>query len=292
MRSLLFAPANHERRVRKLATCGADAVVLDLEDAVAQTEKGAARTGVIACLATLADATRCVRINAFPSGLAYLDLDAVVGADLDAIVLPKVESAEEVALVDSELERLERERGLRIGRVTVIALVETALGVLHADAIALQAPPRLRRLAFGPADYAAELGITPGPDGRELSWARSRLVAASYAGRLAPPLDGPFLDLQDANGLVADTRASRASGFRGRIVLHPNQLPGVHQGYSQAPPAELQRCRRIVEAFTDAEHHGDASLQVDGHFVDYPIYRQAREVLEQHEAHRTETRPT
>jgi citrate lyase subunit beta/citryl-CoA lyase len=284
MRSLLFAPANQPRKVRKLSICGADAAVLDLEDAVADSAKVDARAAIASGLSTMTGVTRCVRINGPESGLTGADLDASVSADLDVIVVPKVEAPEQLAAIDTALAHLEYRRGLPPGRIALIALLESARGVLRADTVALEAPDRLRRLAFGAADYAAELGLSPGSDGRELLWARSRIVAASHAARLDPPLDGPFLNLRDAEGLLADTRASRACGFRGRVVIHPDQLAAVHRGYSPTSAAELDRCRRIVTAFEAAERDGNASVQVNGMFVDYPIYRQARDALRQEKA--------
>lgn len=283
MRSLLFAPANHARRAARLGDFGADAAVLDLEDAVADAEKVAARSVVSAALAALSGPRRCVRINALTTGLAYGDLDAVVGEHLDAVIVPKVDGPEQLALVDAELSRLEGERGL--APIEVLPLVETALGFVRVDEIALRAPGRVRRLVFGLGDFSTELGLTVSPDGRELQYARSRIVTASHAARLDPPLDGPYLDIHDNDGLHADTVASRANGFRGRVVVYPGQVEPVHRGYSQVPEAELAKARRIVEEFATAEAGGIASIQVAGVFVDYPIYRRSIELIERHEAY-------
>lgn len=284
MRSLLFAPANDARKVARLDSFGADAVVLDLEDAVATEEKPAARAGAAAALPALTRGRRCVRVNGLTTGLTHTDLDAVVRPELDVVVLPKVDDANHLALVDAELSRLERDRGLPRGRIEVVPLLESALGVLRADTIALQAPARVRRLIFGLGDYSAQLGLDPSPDGRELLFARSQLVAASHAARLEPPLDGPFPNIRDNDALLADCRASRRLGFRGRVVVYPGQVDVVHRGYTEVAPDELDRARRIVAAFEAAESRGSAAIQVDGVFVDYPIYRHAKETVDRNDA--------
>jgi citrate lyase subunit beta / citryl-CoA lyase len=285
LRSLLFAPGNHPRKLEKVGSFGSDAIVLDLEDAVADAEKTAARETVRAALPTYAEPTIVfVRVNGAETGRLDDDARAVVGADLDGLMVPKVERPETLPELDRLLTALERERGLPEGHVRLLALVETARGLVRCEQIALAAPPRLLTLVFGLGDFSVDIGVDLTDDARELMYARSRVVVAARAARLRAALDGPYLDLQNAEGLVADTRHSRQLGFQGRVVVYPPQVEHVQRVYAELSPEEADRARRVVEAFEEAEAAGSASIQVDGRFVDYPIYMRAREKLRLYQA--------
>lgn len=282
VRTLLFAPATHERRLARLPSCGADATVIDLEDAVAAEEKVGARGLVPPALAAGGPGLRCVRVNGVDTGLLFDDLTAVVGPDLDAVVVPKVDSPDLLRIIDAQLGRQEAQLGLPPGSVGLFALVETAAGVQRAGEIAHGAPDRVRQLVFGLGDFSADIGVEPSEQGLELLYARSALVVASRAAGLPAPLDGPYLRLHDPEGLEADTRRSKALGLRGRVAIHPEQVAPVHRVISGLSDAELRRAQRVVREFERAESAGDASITVDGEFVDYPIYRHRLALLEQH----------
>lgn len=283
LRSFLFAPASHPRRVERVADFGADVVVLDLEDAVADADKVAAREVLAPALPRYRDVLAGVRVNALPTGLTFDDLEAAVRPGLDLIVLPKVEASEDLRLVDAHMARLEERAGLSPGAVGLVPIVETSLGIVEVDDIASKAPERVLTLMFGIGDYTVELGIDPTPGGEELVYPRSRVAVACKAAGLIAPIDGPFLELDDDSKLLADTRRARALGFQGRLVVHPRQVEVVHRGFCAIAPEELQRTRNIVAAFEAAESSGSASIAVEGRFVDYPIYRRAREKLARHE---------
>jgi citrate lyase subunit beta/citryl-CoA lyase len=222
-------------------------------------------------------------VNALSTGLTYGDLDAAVCPDLDAVVLPKTESPEHLRLMDSELLRLEKLRGVEPGSILLLPLVETAVAIMRAYEIASEAPTRTPRLIFGLGDFSVDIGVSLTEAGDELLYAKSKVVVASRAARLAAPLDGPFTEIHDVEGLRANTLRSRALGFRGRVIVYPGQVETANTVYSQAPEAEIIRYRKIVQAFEEAEADGSASIQVDGTFVDYPIYRRAAEVLAEHD---------
>jgi len=280
LRSLLFAPGNHPRKLEKVGTFDSDAIVLDLEDAVADAEKDAARGMVRAALPTYAGRSIVfVRVNGPDTGRMADDARAVVCPDLDGIMVPKIERPEVLPELDGLLRRLEREQRLPEGRVRLLALIETALGLVRCEEIALAAPPRLLTLVFGLGDFSTDIGVDLTPDATELLYGRSRVVVAARAGRLPPALDGPYLDLQNVEGLVADTLRSRQLGFQGRVVVYPPQVEHVQRVYADLPEEEAERARRIVEAFEQAEAAGSASIQVDGRFVDYPIYERAKQKL-------------
>jgi citrate lyase subunit beta/citryl-CoA lyase len=284
LRSMLFTPGNQPRMVAKVATFGADAVILDLEDAVPLAEKEATRPVVRAALPTLAGGPpRYVRVNALETGLTGGDLEAIVCADLDGLKLPKVETADDLLEVDRLLSDLESERGLPAGGIDLIPSIETARGVLNARSIA-EAASRARLLSFGAGDFCRDIGVRfTGnlwePDGLELLFARSQIVLASRAAGLEPPLDTVWLDIRDNAGLEQDARTAYRLGFQGKMAIYPGQVPIINAVFS--PTAEeIDYARRVVAAFEQAEAGGSASIAVDGRLVDYPIVIKARWVLE------------
>jgi citrate lyase subunit beta/citryl-CoA lyase len=285
LRSLLFAPGNHARKLEKVGGFGSDAIVLDLEDAVADAEKTAAREPVRAALPTYASPTIVfVRVNGAQTGRLEDDIRAVVSPDLDGLMIPKVESPETLTDVDRLVGDLEAERGLPSGHIRLLGLIETARGLVRCEEIALTAPPRLLTIVFGLGDFSVDIGVELTADATEVLYGRSRVVVAARAARLQPPLDGPWLDLQDIDGLVTDTLRSRQLGFQGRVVVHPPQVAHVLRAYSELSPEEAERAQRVVEAFEAAEATGSASIQVDARFIDYPLYARAKEKLRLYEA--------
>jgi len=285
-RSFLFAPANHARRVEKAFTLGADAVILDLEDAVAVAEKAAARPLAREALARPRKLRGYVRVNAMGTPWCYRDLVEVIGRGVDGVVLPKVESAADLHAVDWLIANLEREQELEVGSIDLMPLIETAAGIQRIDRIfqARSLRPysgrwRVRRALFGAGDYANDVGISPTLDEDELAHARARLVLASRGAGLEAPVDSPWFHLKEAAAFERALARSRRNGFQGRLCIHPDQVPVVNRAF--APSAEeVARAGRIVEAFKDAEARGLAAIQVDGQMIDYPIVHQARRVLE------------
>lgn len=285
-RSFLFAPGNHARRVEKAFTVGADAVILDLEDAVAVAEKAAAREAVAAAMARPRPCRGYARVNAPSTTYCYADLVSVLGKGLDGVVLPKVESAADLHAIDWLIANLERERGLEVGSIDLIPIIETAVGMQRIDRVVqarglrpYEGRWRVRRLAFGAADYSAEVGLAPGLDEAELTDARSRVVLASRAAGLEGPLDSPWFHLREQEAYARALGASRRMGFQGRLCIHPDQVGAANEAY--APSAdEIAHAERIVAAFEAAEASGAAAIQVDGQMIDYPVAHRARAVLE------------
>lgn len=285
LRSLLFAPGNHARRLERVADFGSDAIVLDLEDAVADSEKTAARGMVREALPKYPESLYViVRVNGTTTGRTKDDIDAVLCADADALMVPKLEDPAEWKLVDDWMAAAERAQGLPVGSVALIGLVETAKGLIRLEEIAQAAPERVLTIGFGAGDFTVDLGIDLTSDGREILYARSRIVVAARAAGLAQPIDGPFLDLQNFDALNADTLLSRQLGFQGRVVVYPPQVEYVHRAYSDLSPEEVDLVTKIVEQFEEAEQGGLASIQVEGRFVDYPIYYRAKKKLRNYNA--------
>jgi citrate lyase subunit beta/citryl-CoA lyase len=279
LRSLLFAPANHARRVEKALTLGADAVILDLEDAVATAEKPEARPLIIEALEKPRTGKLYVRVNALSTEWSYGDIVVAVRAGLDGIVLPKVEHAHELRTADWLIGNLEQARDLPRGTVDLIPIIETGLGVSNLAAIC-GAGTRVRRLAFGAGDFTLDMGMTWTRDETELLPHRAACVLASRAGGLEPPVDTVWADLRDNEGFVASAKKASALGFQGKMCIHPDQIGPANAAFTP-DEAAVARARRIVAAFEKAEADGLASIQLDGQFIDYPIVQRARRVLEQ-----------
>jgi len=285
LRSLLFVPGSDVDKLGKVGRYGADVIVIDLEDAVADEEKTAARQTTRDAVPTYGEGRAvCVRVNSRPTGRMEDDIAAVVRPELHAVMVPKIEDLETLPAVDAALAAAEEREGMEPGSVRVLALIETARGIVQCERILLEAPGRTVTAVFGLGDFSTELGIDLTPEATELLYARSRIVVAARAAGLRRPVDGPYLRLRDEEGLRADSRRSRGLGFQGRVTVYPPQVGPVHEAYSSMDEADVARDRRVVEAFEEAIGRGVASIRIDGRFVDYPIYNLARERLLLHAA--------
>jgi citrate lyase subunit beta/citryl-CoA lyase len=285
-RSFLFAPGNVPRRIEKALTLEADAVIVDLEDSVATSEKAATRQAVAEALQRPRRGRGYVRVNAPSTPFCYGDLVATVHARIDGVVLPKVESAADLHAIDWLLWSLELERGIPEGSIDLMPQIETAAGVHRVDRVLqanrlrpYRAPWRVKRVAFGAADYGHELGLTVSLDEAELADARSRVVLASRAAGLEGPVDSPWFHFKEAEGFARALERSRRGGFQGRLCVHPDQIAPVNAAYRPSD-AELGRAERIVAAFKAAESRGEAAVQVDGEMVDYPVAFRAQALLD------------
>jgi len=285
-RTFLFAPGNHPRRVEKALGLQADAVILDLEDAVAIADKAASRKAVAAALKLARRCRGYVRVNAPSTPFCYRDLVETIHPGVDGVFLPKVESAADLHAIDWLLAALEREQGIPEGTLDLVPQLETAAGVARVDRI-LQAknlrpyrgPWRVRRVAFGAADYCLDVGLVPTLEEPELAEARARIVLASRAAGAEGPLDSPWFHLRDMDGFRRALERSRRGGFQGRLCVHPDQVPVANQAFTPEPE-EVARAERIVAAFRQAEATGAAAVEVDGQMVDYPIVYRAQALLD------------
>jgi citrate lyase subunit beta/citryl-CoA lyase len=285
-RTFLFAPGNHPRRVEKALGLDADAVILDLEDAVAVSDKEAARKPVADALRRPRRGRGYVRVYAPATPYCYRDLVETLHAQVDGVFLPKVESAADLHAVDWLMAALERERGIAEGSIDLVPMVETAAGVARVDRIlqarSLRPYPgawRVKRVAFGAADFSLEAGLAPSLEEPELASARDRVVLASRAAGAQAPLDSPWFHLRDMDGFRRALERSRRGGFQGRLCVHPDQVPVANAAFT--PSAEdVARAERIVAAFKAVEAKGGAAVEVDGQMVDYPVVHRAQALLE------------
>lgn len=279
LRSLLFAPGNHPRRVEKALTLQADGVILDLEDAVAVSEKPGTRAQVVRALTAPRHRKLYIRVNDLTTDWCHGDLTAVVRAGLDGIILPKVEHPHHLQTASWMIANLEREHGLPPGSIDLIPIIETALGISNIAAICRSAT-RTRRIAFGAGDFTLDMGMVWTRSEAELLPYRSACVMESRAAGLEPPLDTVWADLRDTEGFLASARHAAALGFQGKMCIHPDQIVGANAAFTP-DEATIAQARRVVEAFDAAECAGLASIQLDGQFIDYPIVARARRVLAQ-----------
>jgi citrate lyase subunit beta / citryl-CoA lyase len=285
-RSFLFAPGNVARRVEKALGLDADVVIVDLEDSVAVIDKAVTRAPVADALARPRKGRAYVRVNAPSSPFCYGDLVATVHKGVDGVVLPKVESAAELHAIDWLLAALERERGMPEGSTDLMPQIETAAGMQRIDRIfqarslrPYKGPWRVKRAAFGAADYGHELGLAPTLEEAELADARARMVLASRAAGLENPIDSPWFHFKETEAFARALERSRRGGFQGRLCVHPDQIAPVNRAYLPSDE-ELARAERIVAAFKEAEARGAAAIQVDGQMIDYPVVHRAQALVD------------
>lgn len=279
-RSLLFAPADHERHARKALTGAADGAILDLEDAVEVNQKPLAREAVVELLREAPHRRPAcfVRVNGLRTPFAYDDLVAVARPGVDGVMLPKVESASDVQIADWLLLQMERERGLEPRSIQLLPIVETALGVTRMAEIAA-ASPRVRRLNFGAGDFTLDTNMPWLPGNAAVQACKVQMIVVSRAAGLDAPLDTVYPDLSDLEGLRAEAEAAKQLGFQGKACIHPAQVEVVNEIFTPSA-AELERARRVLAAFESATAAGRASINVGGEFVDYPVAERARRVVE------------
>jgi citrate lyase subunit beta/citryl-CoA lyase len=286
IRSFLFTPANVARRVEKALTLDADAVILDLEDSVAASDKAASRQQVVQALAKPRRPLAYVRVNAPSTPYCYQDLVETVQKGLDGVVVPKIESAADLHAIDWLLANLERERGIAEGSLDLMPQVETAAGMQRVDRIVqarnlrpYKGPWRVKRLCFGAADYGHDLGLSPTLDEPELADARARVVLSSKAAGLQNPIDSPWFHFKETEAFARALERSRRGGFQGRCCVHPEQIAPVNAAYMPSA-AEIASAEKIVTAFREAEKRGAAAIQVDGQMIDYPVAYRAQALLD------------
>jgi citrate lyase subunit beta/citryl-CoA lyase len=280
LRSLLFCPATSPRRVRKMLEIAPDAAALDLEDAVTDDNKSAARAQARAGIAEIASVRSYVRVNHPSTGRTQEDIEAVVQPDLNGIVLPKVEDAATVRQADEWITAAENLRGVTHGATRLLVLIESARGIADAREI-LEASPRIETAVFGAHDFMLDLGIEglDHSDGaEELLYARSALVIAARAARVSAPLDGPFIAFTEDEKFLAMCRQARRMGFRGKMLIHPNQVALSHRGFAPTDD-EVAVAETIIADFARAEADGAAAIVVNGRLIDYPIVDRARRIL-------------
>lgn len=281
IRTALFVPGNRPDRVDKAVNSGADAVIIDLEDAVPLTQKEETRPKVREKLITHKDRKIFVRVNGPGSDYLQGDLDEVVVQGLFCIIVPKVQGAAHIQELNTLLLNVEKEKGIEQGTISIIPLIESAKAVQDIFQIVSEKtdPKRLFTVAFGGADYALDLGIEITKDATELTYPRSAICIACRAAGVEPPLDTPFMvDLKDQEGLEADAKRAKQLGFQGKLCIHPGQIETCNAIFSPTKD-EIIYAEKVIKAFEEAQERGMAVIQLDGRFIDYPVVERSRRII-------------
>ena len=273
-RSMLFIPGNNPGMLQNGGVFGADAVILDLEDAVSPGEKDAARLLVREALRAVdyGASEKVVRINTLAT-YGAADIRAVVSCRPDVLLLPKVQSAQDILETVRLIESCEQPGQ---PEVKLIALIETPRGLAEALAIA-SVSPRVAALALGAEDYTAAIGAQRTREGTEIIMARANLVNAAAAAGIQA-IDTPYTDVNDEEGLLTDTKVARQLGFKGKLAINPRQIENIHSVFNPSS-GEIRWAERVLDATRLAEREGSGVAALDGKMVDAPIVQRAEQVL-------------
>ena len=289
-RSWLFVPGNRDRMIAKAASVGADVVMFDLEDSVPPEEKANALGKVSRHLArqptssTRGDTKPAafVRVNRSEGEGLAAQLGPVVRGGLVGICIPKVESPGDIATVSDMLTEFELKASLPAGSIWVQPIIETAIGLLHAEQIA-GCDTRVLALAFGAEDFALDMGIDRLDAAAELDQARWHVsVAARAAGVLAVDCVYPRID--DEDGLIQETTRAKQMGYQGKLIIHPRQIEAVHSAFAPTR-REIENAQHTVEAYEAARLEGKGVTALDGRMIDEPVVERARRLLAAAERH-------
>jgi citrate lyase beta subunit len=279
-RALLFVPATDRKKIEKAAGLGADSVIIDLEDSVALWRKAEARVAASAALAEVSfgRSERLVRVNQLETGDAEADIEETghAASAPEGYVIPKAESSDAIRALAARIDRIEQRRGLPRNSIRLIAIIETARGVVRLREIAA-ASPRLDGLIFGAEDLCGDIGGTRTCEGTEVAYAPSAVVVHAAAERIQA-IDTPFVNLADEPGLLAETRAALNMGYTGKLAIHPKQVPPILSIFTPEK-AELDQALRLIAEHDRNQKDGKGVFSLDGKMVDMPMVRAAERVV-------------
>lgn len=275
---MLYIPGNNPAMIQQGGIYGADSILLDLEDAVALNQKDAARTLVrnMIKVTNFYDAEVCVRVNHLSTPFGLADLEEIVPLQPSAIRYPKTESPEEVANLLKIIERIEDRHGLPHNKMTLHAMIETAMGVQNVFNIASQFS-RVDAITIGGQDLTADMNIIYTPDGAGIDFARKRIVMAAKASHI-DVIDTVFPDVNDEEGLRKETEYAKKIGFTGKAVINPRQIEIIHEVFTPTEE-EVRKAYRIVKEFRTNSAAGIGVFAIDGKMIDAPVVARAEYIL-------------
>jgi citrate lyase subunit beta / citryl-CoA lyase len=276
---MLFVPGNNPAMVKDAHIYGSDSIIFDLEDSVSPAEKDAARLLVYSALRSIdyGQVELVVRINGLDTPWFEADVEAMVRGGIEVIRLPKTETADDIRHLEALVEKTERAAGIPVGKVRLMAALESPLAIINAYEIA-RASPRMIGIALSAEDFVTSMKTNRSPEGVELFEARGRIViAARAAGVMA--LDTVFTDINDQEGFMREVRLIKQMGYDGKSVINPNQIPLVHAAFAPTEE-EVRKARRVIEAAREAEERGSGVVSLDGKMIDKPIVARAQRVLD------------
>lgn len=282
-RALLYMPGDDRRKIEKSTTLGVDSICMDMEDGVAANKKTEARRVIVQAMKELGfgKSERCIRINSIGSGFEKDDLASALATNPDSIVVPKIETPEQVKWVSENIETYELSSKLNIGSIRLLIGVETAKGILNLKGIAA-AHKRLEAIIFGGEDFAASIGAVRTKDATELLYARQAVVTACAANDLQA-IDIVFIDFKDPEGLRVEAEQGAGFGFSGKQVIHPNQVSVAQEAFTPSESA-IEYAKRIVESFESSQKEGKGAYALDGKMIDKPLLKNAQKVLDRAKA--------
>ncbi|HRQ33038.1 MAG TPA: CoA ester lyase [Anaerolineales bacterium] len=282
-RAILYMPGDDRRKIQKATTLGVDSICMDMEDGVAANKKAEAREVIAGAMKELdfGKSERCIRINQIGSGLEKRDLIAALTTNPDTIVVPKIETAEQVKWVSEHIETYELSSKLNIGSVRLLMGVETAKGIMNLKEIA-EADKRLEAIIFGGEDFAASISAVRTKAATELLYARQVVVTACAANDLQA-IDIVFIDFKDPEGLRLEAEEGARFGFSGKQIIHPNQVEAAQEAFTPSDEA-IEYAKRIVESFEASQKEGKGAYALDGKMIDMPLLKNAQKVLERAKA--------
>ena len=278
-RSMLFLPGNTPNIIVNGEILGADAVILDLEDAVAPAEKDSARILVRNAIKYMGfgKSEVIVRINAIDTAFWQKDLDAIIPVHPTLIMPPKTACAEDVLAVDAYITQLEEKLGMEQGSVGLIPLIETALGVENAYQIA-SACPRVKAIFLGGEDLTADLRCKRTKEGQEIFYARSRMVVAARAAGVEV-YDTPFTDVNDDEGIYTDAQLAKSLGFTGKASISPRHVKAINEVFSPSMK-DIEYAYEVMEAIRIGKEEGKGAVSLRGKMIDAPIVARAQQTID------------
>lgn len=278
LRSMIFTPGHRRDLIEKAIRSGSDAVIIDLEDAVALEAKPQARE----LLSDLPPSPipLFVRTNGPETGMIWDDVIAAGSAGVAGLVIPKAEHPDIIIQIDGALTALEMTYGHPVGTIGIIPLIESAVGVRNTYDMAI-ASDRVECVMFGggeQGDLVADLGCEWTPEGTGLMQARSQVLLSSRAAGIEHPFEAVFMDFRNHEALRVESELARRLGYVGKVAIHPGQVPVINDVFTPAPQV-VEYQRKVLAAFEQAEAEGSASISVDGKMVDYAVARVARTII-------------
>lgn len=276
-RSMLFLPGNNPNMLINAASLMADAVIFDLEDAVSPAEKDAARI-LVRNTMKYTDLSVCeviVRINSVDTPYWKDDINAILPQKPSLILLPKTATARDVRIVSDYMSEVELREGMEIGTVGIMPLIETALGVENAFSIASE--ERVRALFLGGEDLTADLQCKRTKEGKEIEYARTRLVVAARAAGV-DVYDTPFTDVNDDEGIVTDTAFAKSLGFSGKASISPRHIEVINEIFSPTA-SEIDYAYEVIDAIQLAKAQGKGAISLRGKMIDAPIVARAERTI-------------
>lgn len=277
-RALLYMPGDDDHKIEKATKLGVDVICMDLEDGVAVSNKQLAREVIVDAIKTkdFGQSERLVRINSVTSGLHEKDLRAVVPVNPDGIVVPKIESAQQVLQVAELIDHLESLNGIQKGSIHILVIIESAMGIINLSQIA-SASNRLEALIFGAEDLVGDIGAIRTKRGEEVLYARSAVVLHAAAYNLQA-LDMVYVDFNDTDGLLSEVMFGKQLGFAGKQIIHPTQIQPVQNAYTPDED-EIKFALLLLSEFERHQSEGKGAFSFDGKMVDAPMIRSAKNII-------------